>query len=151
MLMRTGKFKIFLIVLILGCIFLSIYPYRKGNVVCSDIEFIKQKFPNIKDIEEVRYYYNVISDEREIGLQNIEFCGFIKVGKNFYEKIVRDYSWKEGKKIVPQTILMEGNSMKYHFLYNYDFSHDGKYKSDSWVGNFYLDKAHRVLYFECEG
>ena len=23
-------------------------------------------------------------------------------------------------------------------------------KVDSWVGDFYLDKSHRVLYFECE-
>lgn len=53
----------------------------------------------MKDIEEVRYYYNVKSDEREIGLQNIEFCGFIKVGEKFYKKIVRDYEWKETRKI----------------------------------------------------
>lgn len=155
MLKRLGKLKLFFLLLIFGCIFLFIYSYKKNEVneVCTDIEFIKHQFPNIEDIEEVRYYYNVKSDEREIGLQNIEFCGFIKIGKNFYEKIVRDYNWKEtkkAKKIVPKTILMEGDTEKYHFLYNYDFSYDGKYKSDSWGGDFYLDKTHKVLYFECE-
>lgn len=78
--------KFILLVLILLGAFLSISSCRKKIEVCTDIEFIKQQFPNIKDIEEVKYYYNVKSEEREIGLQNIEFCGFIKIGKKFYEK-----------------------------------------------------------------
>lgn len=145
--------KFILLVLILLGAFLSISSCRKKIEVCTDIEFIKQQFPNIKDIEEVKYYYNVKSEEREIGLQNIEFCGFIKIGQKFYEKIIRDYNWKETKKsknMIPKTILLEGDSEKYNFLYNYDFSYDGKYKSNSWVGDFYLDKVHKVLYFECE-
>lgn len=110
MLKRLVKLKLFFLLLIFGCIFLFIYSYKKNEVneVCTDIEFIKHQFPNIEDIEEVRYYYNVKSDEREIGLQNIEFCGFIKIGKNFYEKIVRDYNWKETKKLYPKRYLWRG-------------------------------------------
>ena len=84
---------------------------------------------------------------------NIEFCGFIKVGDKFYEKIVRDYNWKETKKarkVVPKSRLMKGDNKEYHFSYSYDFSFDGKYKSNSWGGDFYLDKTYKVLYFELE-
>lgn len=152
MLKRLGKVKVFFLLLIFACIFLFIYSHREKNEVGTDIEFVQDQFPNIKDIEEVRYYYIVKSDKREIGLQHIEFCGFIKIGEKFYKKIVSDYNWKEtkkSKKIVPKSILMEGDNKKYHFLYNYDFSYDGKYKTTSWGGNFYLDKTYKVLYFEC--
>ena len=154
MLKRLNKLKLLLPLLILGCILLVVYSSRQKSEVQTDVQFIQDKFPNIKDIEEVRYYYKVTSNQREIGLQSKEFCGFIKLGNDFYEKIVQDYDWKEtkkSKKIVPKTVLMEGDHTKYHFLYNYDFSYDGKYKTDTWGGNFYLDKDHKMLYFECDG
>ena len=112
MLKRLNKLKLLLPLLILGCILLVVYSSRQKSEVQTDVQFIQDKFPNIKDIEEVRYYYKVTSNQREIGLQSIEFCGFIKLGNDFYEKIVQDYDWKEtkkSKKIVPKTVLMEGD------------------------------------------
>ena len=46
--------------------------------------------------------------------------------------------------------IMEGDDTEYHFLYNYDFSYDGHYKTHSWGGDFYLDTEKRVLYFDCD-
>ena len=112
---------------------------RNEAKVGTDIEFVQKQFPCIEEIEEVKYYYDVKSNEREIGLSNIEFDGFIKIGENFCCKI-----------IIPKKILVQKSNLEYNFLYSYDFSSDGKYISDSWVGDFYLDKSHRVLYFECE-
>lgn len=126
---------------------------QKKIEVCTDIEYVKEQFPKIEDIEEVRYYYNVKSNQREIGLQDIEFCGFIKIEEDFYEKITQEYEWKEtkkSKKKIPKEILMKGEDKEYHFSYNYDFSYDGNYKTDSWGGDFYLDKEYKVLYFECD-
>lgn len=154
MLKRFHKFKLLLPLLLIICILIFLYSCREKNEVHTDIGFVQDKFPNIKDIEAVRYYYKVKSNQREIGLQDVEFCGFIKVGENFCEKISQDYQWKEtkkSKKLVPKTVLMEGDNTKYHFLYNYDFSYDGTYKTSSLGGNFYFDKAHRVLYLECDG
>lgn len=156
MLKRSAKWRwlfVILFLVLLSGIILFIYSSREKSEVCTDVEFVQQQFPNIKDIEEVKYYYKVKSDQREIGLQNIEFCGFIKVGEDFYDKITRDYHWKEtkkAKKVEPKAILMKGDHKKYHFLYNYDFSYDGKYKSSSWGGDFYLDKTYKVLYFDCD-
>ncbi len=141
------------LVIIYSCIFLCACSNKKNIEIGTDIAFVEEQFPEIKDIEEVKYYYNVKSNNREIGLQNIEFCGFIKIGEDFYKKITQEYEWKEtkkSKKKIPKAILMEGEHEEYHFSYNYDFSYDGKYKTDSWGGSFYLDKGKRILYFECD-
>lgn len=141
-------------VFILVCLLLSACSQSKDRVeVHTDTEFVEQQFPKIKEIEAVKYFYNVKNSEREIGLQNIEFCGFIKLGKSFLQKIETEYKWKEtkkSKKKLPKPVLMEGENKEYHFTYNHEFSHDGKYISNSWHGYFYLDKEQRVLYFECE-
>lgn len=135
------------------CIIVVFCLNRNEAKVGTDIEFVQKQFPCIEEIEEVKYYYDVKSNEREIGLSNIEFDGFIKIGENFCCKITQEYDWKEtkkAKKIIPKKILVQKGNLEYNFLYSYDFSSDGKYISDSWVGDFYLDKSHRVLYFECE-
>ena len=141
------------LVIIFCCIFLYACSDKKKIEIDTDVAFVEEQFPEIEDIEEVKYYYNVKSNNREIGLQDIEFCGFIKIGEDFYKKITQEYKWKEtkkSKKKVPKAILMEGDDKKYHFSYNYDFSYDGKYKSHSWGGDFYLDKGKKMLYFECD-
>lgn len=141
------------LVIIFCCIFLYACSDKKQIEIDTDVAFVEEQFPEIEDIEEVKYYYNVKSNNREIGLQDIEFCGFIKIGEDFYEKITQEYEWKEtkkSKKKVPKAILMEGDDKEYHFSYNYDFSYDGKYKSHSWGGDFYLDKGEKLLYFECD-
>lgn len=132
-----------------------LYEYSLENkiIVDTEVAFVEEQFPQLEDIEEVKYYYDVKSGSREIGLQEIEFCGFIKIGEDFYKKITQEYDWKETKKAknkVPKVILTEGENEEYHFSYNYEFSHDGKYKSHSWGGHFYLDKEKKTLYFECE-
>lgn len=102
MLKRSVKWKwlfVIIFLVLLSGIILFIYSSREKSEVCTDVEFVQQQFPNIKDIEEVKYYYKVKSDQREIGLQDIEFCGFIKVGEDFYDKITRDCHWKETKKL----------------------------------------------------
>jgi hypothetical protein len=139
--------------MIISFFFLFACSCKKEIEIGTDITFVEEQFPKIEDIEEVRYYYNVKSNEREIGLQDIEFCGFIKIGEDFYEKITQEYDWKETKKSrkkVPKAILTEGEDEEYHFSYNYDFSYDGNYKTNSWGGDFYLDKEKRILYFECD-
>ena len=145
-------------ILIFACVLLFVLLLffclnRNEAKVGTDIEFVQKQFPCIEEIEEVKYYYDVKSNEREIGLSNIEFDGFIKIGEKFCCKITQEYDWKEtkkAKKIIPKKILVQKSNLEYNFLYSYDFSSDGKYISDSWVGDFYLDKSHRVLYFECE-
>ncbi len=139
--------------ILFGCIFLYACSNEKKMDIGTDVAFVEEQFPQIENIEEVRYFYNVKSNKREIGLQNIEFCGFIKIGEDFYKKITREYEWKEtkkSKKKVPKALFTEGDDQRYQFSYNYDFSYDGKYKSHSWGGDFYLDKEKRLLYFECD-
>lgn len=148
--------KILILVIIVNCIFLgacSTQEETKKIEIGTDVEFVKEQFPKLEDIEEVEYFYNQKSDSREIGLQNIEFCGFIKIGDDFYNKITQEYEWKETKKAkkkVPKAIFMEGEDKGYHFTFNDTFRHDGKYISNSWIGEFFLDKEQKVLYFECE-
>lgn len=141
------------LVMIISFIFLFACSCKREIKIGTDITFVEEQFPKIEDIEEVKYYYNVKSNKREIGLEDIEFCGFIKIGEDFYEKITQEYDWKEtenSRKKVPKAILIEGKNEEYHFSYNYDFSYDGNYKTHSWGGNFYLDKEKRILYFECD-
>lgn len=87
------------------------------------------------------------------GLEYIEFVGFIEIGDNFLKKIQKEYQWKstkKSKKISPKSTLTEGDNENYEFVYNYEFSHDGNYKSHSALGNFYLDVEKKLLYFEVE-
>jgi hypothetical protein len=145
--------SIIILLFLLFCTISRAFSTKKKVEVCTDVSFVQEQFPDIKDIKKVKYYYNVKSNKREIGLQNIEFCGFIWIGEEFCEKILDEYQWKEtpkSKKIMPKEILLEKEDSKFRFLYSYDFSHDGKYKSHSWGGDFYFDKEHRMLYFECE-
>ncbi len=83
-----------------------------GNniVVQSDVEFVQTKFPDIEEIQSVKYYYRKLSGDREIGLEHIEFVGFIEIGNNFLEKIKTEYKWKEtekSKKIIPKINFSE--------------------------------------------
>ena len=151
--MYSHKFQKLSLVIIVSCFFVCSCSYKKEIEIGTDIAFVQEQFPEIKDIEDVKYCYNVKSNNREIGLQSIKFCGFIKIGNGFYEKITHDYEWKETKqsrKKVPKKNLVEGDNEEYHFVYNYDFSHDGKYKTHSWGGEFWLDKEKKTLYFECD-
>ena len=120
--------------------------------VFTDIDYVQERFPDLEEIEDVTYYYNLTdSNVRLPGPSNVEFCGFIKIGEDFCEKITQEYSWKEtkkSKKLVPKEVLTKGEDQVYHFLYNEDFSED--HISASWVGDFYLDPTKRMLYFECE-
>lgn len=120
--------------------------------IFTDIDYVQERFPDLEEIEDVTYYYNQIdSNVRLPGPSNVEFCGFIKIGDEFCEKITQEYSWKETKKsnkLVPKEVLTEGEDQEYHFLYNEEFSEDNI--SDSWGGDFYLDPTQRMLYFECE-
>lgn len=121
--------------------------------VQSDVELVQTKFPHIEEIKSVKYYYRKLSGDREIGLEHIEFVGFIEIGDNFLEKITTEYKWKEtekSKKVLPKINFSEEKNEKYKFLYNYEFNHDGKYKSHSSMGNFYLDLDKKLLYFELE-
>lgn len=121
--------------------------------VQSDIEFVQTKFPKIEDIESVKYYYQKISKNGEIGLEHIVFVGFLQIGDGFLKKIEKEYEWKktkQSKEIIPKFNFSDERSVKYNFLYSYEFSHDGKYKSHSSTGNFYLDVKEKMLYFEVE-
>lgn len=80
------------------CIIVVFCLNRNEAKVGTDIEFVQKQFPCIEEIEEVKYYYDVKSNEREIGLSNIEFDGFIKIGENFCCKITQEYDWKGTKK-----------------------------------------------------
>lgn len=122
-------------------------------VVQSDVEFVQAKLPDIEEIKSVKYYYQKLSRDGEIGLEHIEFVGFIEIGDNFLEKIEKEYKWREtekSKKIIPKINLSEEKNEKYNFLYNYEFSHDGEYKSHSSTGDFYLDLDKKLFYFELE-
>lgn len=119
----------------------------------SDIEFVQSKFPEIEDMKSVKYYYQKISRDGEIGLEHIMFVGFIQIGDGFLNKIKQEYKWKEtkqSKEIIPAFNFSDDNNVKYNFLYSYEFSNDGKYKSHSSIGNFYLDLKQKMLYFEVE-
>lgn len=122
-------------------------------VVQTDVEFVQTKFPDIEEIKSVKYYYHKLSGDGEIGLEHIEFVGFIEIGDNFLEKIKTEYKWREiekSKKIIPKINFSEEKNEKFNFLYNDEFSNDGKYISHSSMGDFYLDLDKKLLYFELE-
>ena len=56
---------------------------------------VKSKFPKIEEIESVSYIYEKKSNDREIGLEWIHFEGIINIGKNFSEKIEKEYDWEQ--------------------------------------------------------
>lgn len=71
---------------------------------------MQTKFPHIQEIKSVKYYYHKLSGDREIGLEHIEFVGFIEIGNNFLEKITTEYKWKEtekSKKVLPKINFLE--------------------------------------------
>ena len=114
---------------------------------------MQTKFPDIDEIKSVKYYYQKLSGDGEIGLEHIEFVGFIEIGDNFLEKIKTEYKWKEtekSKKIIPKISFSEEKNEKYNFLYNDEFSNDGEYISHSSMGDFYLDLDKKLFYFELE-
>lgn len=154
MMRKNKSFNGVIFFLILSCVLSCGCSRNKKIEVYTDVEFVQEQFPKIEEIEKVNYYYNVKSSPWEIGLQNIEFCGFIQIGEDFLKKIEEEYKWKEtknSKKKVPKAIFLKGEyDTEYHFLCNSDFSNDGKYISNSWGGYFYLDREKRTLYFECE-
>lgn len=109
--------------------------------VCSDIEFIKLKFPNIKEIESVSYIYNKESGDREVGLEKIHFEGIINVGNNFSKEIEKKYNWEYCDK--PPDLLIETKDVDY--MYCDEFEEE--YISDSFVGTFYFSPDYRQLVF----
>lgn len=120
------------------------------NQVHTDIDFVKEQFPQIEQIEKVEYVYKNIGNKREIGLQNIKFYGFIWIGNDFCNKIIHEYDWQETAVCRSIKTKLESPNKDFHFLYNYEFSHDGKYKSHSWGGDMFLDIEQKLLYFDCE-
>ncbi len=126
---------------------------EKKAEVGTDVAFVQEQFPEIEDIQQVKYCYHDKTKRWEIGLQNIEFCGFIKIGDDFFNKITKEYKWKEtkkSKKKVPNPIFEDELENDYHFTVCDDFWQDGKYISHSWGGEYYLDMEKQILYFECE-
>lgn len=148
-----------IIVTILLCVFLCFFAYLFLDVVCNkngndvqiqkDIEFVQFRFPQIKDIKSVKYYYLKKSGGREIGLEDIEFVGLIQIGDEFLKKLASEYEWKETD-VKPKKKLTKGDSKKYTFCYSYEFNTDGKYRTMSYTGSFYLDIGNKTLYFELE-
>lgn len=113
------------------------YPYANS----TDIEFVKSKFPNIEEIKSVSYIYEKKSNDREIGLEWIHFEGIINIGKNFSEKIAREYDW-EPCDTIPNLSIKTKNT---DYMYCEEFTDD--YTSDSFVGEFYFVPSSKQLIF----
>ncbi len=109
--------------------------------VCSDIEFIKTKFPNIREIESVSYIYNKESGDREIGLEKIHFEGIINIGNKFSKKIENEYDWEQSD--FQPDFLIKAQNGKY--LCSDEF--EDQYISDSFVGTFYFLPDYDELVF----
>lgn len=109
--------------------------------VCSDIEFIKSKFPNIKEIESVSYIYNKESGDREVGLEKIHFEGIINIGKSFSKKIEKEYNWEQSDE--PPNLSIKTQDADY--MYSDEF--EDMYISDSFVGTFYFLPDYNKLIF----
>ena len=80
---------------------------EQKNKICSDIEFVKYKFPNIKEIKSVSYIYKKESGDREVGLEKIYFEGIINVGNSFSKEIEKECDWEKCDK--PLDLLIETN------------------------------------------
>lgn len=143
------KIKKILLVCFCLCMFCGCNKTDDRYEIHTDIEFIQFKFPQIKDIKSVKYYYYKKSGDREIGLEDIEFVGLIQIGDDFLNKIKSEYEWTKTD-VVPKEVLTEGDSTKYNFCYSYEFNTDGKYRTMSSIGDFYLDIGNKMLYFELE-
>lgn len=142
-------FQILVCLLFTGC---NVNDNNKIKIQ-TDVAFVQAKFPKIEDIQSAKYYYRKISREGEIGLEHIEFVGFIEVGSSFYQKIRKEYKWKQTKqsvKVIPKFNFSQEKDMNYSFLFSYEFCNDGKYISHSSMGNIYLDAEKKLLYFELE-
>lgn len=114
---------------------------KSEEKVNSDIEFVKSKFPNIDEIESVSYIYEKKSNDREIGLENIHFEGIINIGKNFSEKIEKEYDWEHCDTI--PNLSIKTKNMDY--MYCEEFADD--YTSASFVGEFYFVPSSNQLIF----
>lgn len=101
----------------------------------------KSKFPNIEEIKSVSYIYEKKSNDREIGLEWIHFEGIINIGKNFSEKIAREYDW-EPCDTIPNLSIKTKNT---DYMYCEEFTDD--YTSDSFVGEFYFVPSSKQLIF----
>lgn len=117
---------------------------KSEEKVYSDIEFVKSKFPKIEEIESVSYIYEKKSNDREIGLEWIHFEGIINIGKNFSEKIEKEYDWEQCDTI--PNLSMKTKNMDY--MYCEEFTDD--YTSDSFVGEFYFAPSSKQLIFSGE-
>lgn len=117
---------------------------EKKNKICSDIEFVKSKFPNIKEIKSVSYIYEKESGDREVGLEKIYFEGIINVGNGFSEEIEKEFDWEKCDK--PLDLLIETKDT----FYFYSDEFEEKYISDSFVGTFYFAPNYKQLIFRGE-
>ena len=98
-------------------------------------------YANSTDIEFVSYIYEKKSNDREIGLEWIHFEGIINIGKNFSEKIAREYDW-EPCDTIPNLSIKTKNT---DYMYCEEFTDD--YTSDSFVGEFYFVPSSKQLIF----
>ena len=114
------------------------------KTISTNIEFVQEKFPNIKNVESVIFSYLVKDDDRSIGLAPKEFSGIICIGPEFAKSISEKYKWKKCKQPVDALFFEKG---EYHFLYNENF--EEKYRN-SMIGTFYYDKEKQVIYFTGE-
>lgn len=131
---------IIVVVIFFGCI------SNKDNKeirLYTDKEFIQSKFPRIKDIKSVKYYY-IEDRDRNIGLVHKKFSGLIEIGNQFAVKINK-CNWEKSLVPTDPLLLKEG---EYNFFTSSGFN--SKYTSMSFVGEFYYEKGKNLLYFNGE-
>ena len=93
----------------------------------------------------VRFYvpvsYTHLDVYKRQGLEWIHFEGIINIGKNFSEKIAREYDW-EPCDTIPNLSIKTKNT---DYMYCEEFTDD--YTSDSFVGEFYFVPSSKQLIF----
>ena len=115
--------------------------------IYEDIESVQFKFPLIKDIKSVRYYWLAEpEDVRASGPSYIRFGGIIEVGDDFSKEILKNCKLVESN-IKINTILTKFNH-HYDLFYIEDFR--GIYTTHSFSGDFYFNKENQIIYFDGE-
>ena len=151
--MKIKKLIWTIVVLAISFTLLSVYSIAKNikkiDLVKieykTDLEPLKNHFPTLNDITSA-YWKSGTYGNSTIGLSDIWLKGFVILSDSKFDAIQSGYKWNESKISFDKGISPEITGLSgFHWYSSDDFS---KFMNKNiFIGNFYLDKNNRVLYF----
>jgi len=114
----------------------------------TDMQPITDRFPSLPAFKSCHWKANTIG-RTDFGPTNYWMNGFIVLENESFLKLLSDYIWKPVSVKFPRGIEPEITTLReFNWCYNEEF--ETLFKSQSFIGDVYLDTLNGVLYFSVE-